>query len=64
MGVLPSWSSVNFHKHSHSNVALVPRVLRVVPLEVKAELVEEAIGWLDEHWDGGVFVPNDLLPLV
>jgi hypothetical protein len=30
-GVLPSRSSVNFHKHSHSNVALVPRVLRVVP---------------------------------
>jgi hypothetical protein len=62
--VLPSWSSVNFHKHSHSNVALVPRVLRVVPLEVKAELVEEAVAWLDERWRGDVFVPDELLPLV
>jgi hypothetical protein len=44
--------------------SLVPRVLRVVPLEVRAELVDEAIGWLDEHWHGDVFVPNELLPLV
>jgi hypothetical protein len=38
--------------------------LRVVPLEVKAELVEEAVAWLDERWRGDVFVPDELLPLV
>ena len=63
-GVLPSWSSVNFHKHGNSNVALVPRVLRVLPPAVKAELVGEAIGWLDERWRGDVYVPDELLPLV
>jgi hypothetical protein len=41
----------------------VPRVLRVVPLEVRPELVAEAIAWLDERWRGGVFVPDELLPL-
>jgi hypothetical protein len=31
---------------------------------VRAELVAEAIAWLDERWRGGVFVPDELLPLV
>jgi hypothetical protein len=39
-------------------------VLRVVPLEVRPELVEQAIAWLDDHWEGGVYVPDELLPLV
>jgi hypothetical protein len=30
----------------------------------KGSVVEEAIEWLDEHWRGGVFVPDELLPLV
>ena len=63
-GVLPVWRSQNFHKHAGKNVALAARVLRVVPLEVRAELVAEAIAWLDERWRGGVFVPDELLPLV
>ena len=58
------WSSARFHKHGRKSVALVPRVLRVVPLEVRGELVAEAISWLDERWQGGVFVPDELLPLV
>jgi hypothetical protein len=63
-GVVPAWSSANFHKHGGKNVALAPRVLRVVPLEVRRELVAQAIAWLDERWRGGVFVPDELLPLV
>ena len=63
-GVVPVWSSTNFHEHDGKNVALPPCVLRVVPLEVRAELVEQAIAWLDERWRGGVFVPDELLPLV
>ena len=58
------WASANFHRHGRSNVALVPRVLRVIPVGVRAELVEEALTWLDDHWHGGVFVPDELLPLV
>jgi len=42
----------------------VPRVLRVVPAEVQPELVEQGIEWLDSNWQGEVFVPNELLPLV
>jgi hypothetical protein len=63
-GVVPSWSSVNFHKHAAKNVALVPRVLRVVPVRVRPRLVAEAVGWLDERWRGEVYVPDELLPLV
>ena len=49
---------MSFHKHAHKNVALVPRVLRVVPIGV------QPIRWLDERWRGEPFVPNELLPLV
>ena len=60
-GILPSWSTINFHKHSHQNVAVVPRVLRVLDPQVRPAQVELAITWLDEHWpDPGPFVPDDL----
>jgi hypothetical protein len=58
------WATASFHRHGSTNVALVARVLRVVPIGVRAELVEKAVTWLDEHWHGGVFVPDELLPLV
>jgi hypothetical protein len=36
-----------------------------VPLYPVAECdVDDAIVWLDDHWRGGVFVPDELLPLV
>jgi hypothetical protein len=35
-----------------------------VPLyPVQARDVDDAIGWLDEHWRGGVFIPDELLGL-
>jgi hypothetical protein len=61
---LDVWTSISFHRHSGKNIALVPRVLRVVPLEVRPNLVDEAVSWLDEHWRGEPFVPDELLPLV
>jgi hypothetical protein len=60
-GVMPSWSSVNFHKHGHSNVAVVPRVLMVRKGGVSDEMVDAAIDWLEQHWRGSVFVPDELL---
>jgi hypothetical protein len=37
----------------------------VLPLyPVRERDVDDAIGWLDDHWRGGVFVPDELLPLV
>jgi hypothetical protein len=50
--VMPSWSSVNFHKHGHTNVAVVPRVVRIVDPSVREEQVEAAVGWLDAEWSG------------
>jgi hypothetical protein len=38
--------------------------LLVLLYPVRPRRVDDAIGWLDEHWNGGVFVPNELLPLV
>ncbi len=64
LGQTAAWSSINFHKHGGKNVALAPRVLRVVSNQVRPEVVEAAIVWLDERWRGGVFVPDELLPLV
>jgi hypothetical protein len=56
--------TVNFHKHGSKNIVLVPRVLRVVPPEVRDELVQEGLAWLEENWQGDVDVPDELLPLV
>jgi hypothetical protein len=43
--------------------ARTPRLARGVARGA-GELVAEAIAWLDERWRGGVFVPDELLPLV
>lgn len=61
-GVMPSWSSANFHKHGHTNVAVVPRVIRVVRAGVRAPIVEDAITWLERNWRGDPFIPDELLP--
>lgn len=58
--VMPTWHSANFHKHGHSNVAVVPRVIRIVRSEVRAQSVEDAIDWLETNWRGEVFVPDEL----
>jgi len=63
-GVMPSWWSGNFHKHGHSNVAVVPRVVRVVRGEVRTQSVDDAVTWLERNWRGEVFVPDELLPAV
>jgi hypothetical protein len=63
-GTVEVWASANFHRHGHKNIALVPRVLRIIPLDVSAQLVDEAIAWLDERWQGAVFIPDELLGLV
>lgn len=63
---VPAWSSVNFHRHAGKNVAVVPRVLRMTSPNLRPELVTLAIAWLDKRWRGdlGVFIPDELLPLV
>jgi hypothetical protein len=58
------WSSTTTHRHGRKNVALVPRVVRVVPKQVRPVLVAVALAWLEQHWRGGVYVPDELLPLV
>lgn len=63
-GIVPTWHSVNFHKHGHSNVAIVPRVIRVVRSEVRTATVDDAVTWLERNWRGEVFIPDELLPAV
>jgi hypothetical protein len=31
---------------------------------VRPEHVAVALAWLEQHWRGGVYVPDELLPLV
>jgi hypothetical protein len=53
--------------HIHQNrktTAFIARMTRVPLYPVRERDVDDAIGWLDEHWRGGVFVPDELLPLV
>ena len=60
-GIMPTWHSANFHKHGHSNVAVVPRVVRVIHQAVRNEHVEEAVVWLDENWRGDPSLPDELM---
>ena len=62
--VVPTWSTVNFHKHGHTNVAVVPRVIRVPQSPVSTRSVDDAIDWLSANWRGEVFLPDELLPKV
>jgi hypothetical protein len=53
--------------HIHQNrkgTAFVARMTWVPLYPVRERDVDDAIVWLDEHWHGGVFVPDELLPLV
>ena len=59
--VEPSWSSKNFCKHGRSNVAVVPRVLLIRRGGVSDEMVDGAVAWLEAHWRGPVFIPDELL---
>ena len=62
--VYPAWhQSQNFHKHGHTNVAVVPRVLMVRKGGVSDEMVDAAVDWLEQHWRGAVFVPDELMGL-
>jgi hypothetical protein len=63
-GVVPTWSDVSFHRHGHSSVAVVPRVVRIVRAGVRTPLVEDAVTWLERNWRGDPFVPDELLPAV
>jgi hypothetical protein len=44
--------------------AFVARMVRVPLYPVAERSVEDAIAWFEERWRGGVFVPDELLPLV
>ena len=62
--VLPAWSSTSFHRHGHDTVAVVPRVVRITSPNVQVRSVEDAVDWLERHWRGEVFVPDELLASV
>lgn len=63
-GIVPTWHSANFHKHGHSNVAVVPRVVRVIRESVEERQVALAVAWLDERWSlMDVFLPDELTHL-
>jgi len=57
---MPTWHGKHFHKHGHSNVAVVPRVVRVVHPSVEIRSVDDAVDWLEQSWRGAVFVPDEL----
>jgi hypothetical protein len=53
--------------HIHQNrksATFVARMTREPLFPVAERDVDDAIGWLDDHWRGGLFVPDELLPLV
>ena len=53
-----------FHQHGRKRVVMVARLVRIPLYPVEERDVDRAIGWLDEHWRGEIYVPYELLPLV
>jgi hypothetical protein len=51
-------------QQNRKGTACVARMTRVPLYPVEQRDVDDAIMWLDDHWRGGVFVPDVLLPLV
>lgn len=64
--VRPSALVGELHRHPPrgKSAAFVARMVRVPLYPVEQREVDGAITWLDENWRGGVFVPDELLPLV
>jgi hypothetical protein len=62
--IIPTTRSANFHKHGHSNVAIVPKMVRVTHADVREPVVADAVDWLEAHWQGPLFIPDELLPVV
>ena len=52
------------HRHNHRSVVLVARMVRILLYLVEPDGVESALTWLDNHWRGQPYVPDELLPLV
>jgi hypothetical protein len=53
------------HRHSHGkSAAFVARMTRVPLYPVEQRDVDGALVWLDDHWRGEPYVPEELLPLV
>ena len=54
------------HRHGRHGKAsaFVPRMVRVPLYPVAPGSIEDVSAWLEERWRGGVFVPDELLPLV
>lgn len=50
-------------KHGGDNVRLRPTIVRVVAGRVDVTLVVFAVLWLEANWQGGVFVPEDVLAI-
>jgi hypothetical protein len=48
------------HRHGRKTVALVPRMVRVPMFPVEDEDVEAAVAWLEAHWRGEPFIPEEL----
>ena len=55
----PAWATINFHTHGRKHHPLIPRIQRITPL-VDDRLVTQAINWLDTHWHGEPFLPDEL----
>jgi len=52
------------HRHGRKGAPFVARMLREPLFPVDAADVPLAVAWLERHWRGDVFVPDELLPLV
>jgi hypothetical protein len=52
------------HTHKQRGVVLVARMTREPLFPVEQRNVDGALEWLDEHWQGEPYIPDELLPLV
>jgi hypothetical protein len=56
----PSGKIGEVHKHGAKTSTLLPRIEKLVSQAILLELVGRGIEWLDESWEGGVFIPDEV----
>ena len=54
----------DFHRHGGKTVSLVLRPVRRISQAIRPECVEQAVAWIDDHFRGEPFVPDDVLAVM
>jgi hypothetical protein len=54
------WNHPGHHTHGRKHITLQPRIIRTRHPLAKPQLATQAIGWINQHWQGPIILPLEL----